>query len=156
MGKEKKGNKADINISKGINGTFPTVYFRTSVRSPLKPLVVPHSRIPPPAVGIPKALCAKPIPPPTLLSAPCVLTNVSARVNSSRHRRCLDNRSRNVGKGEIINLSYNTTFWNTKERFLIVSLLSHKKQKRHKSLVKEVSATSNVKAQVHSYKHYEK
>ena len=39
-----------------------------------------------------------------------------------------------------------------KERVLIANLLNCKNQRHHKGSVKEVSTTSNVKAEAHTYK----
>lgn len=43
-----------------------------------------------------------------------------------------------------------------KERFLIANLLNCKNQIHHKSSVKEVSTTSNVKEAAHNYKQLKK
>ena len=51
-------------------------------------------------------------------------------------------------------MSCSTTFWNTKEKFLTASLLKCKNEIRYKNLDKEVTATSNVKREVHTYKNY--
>ena len=61
-----------------------------------------------------------------------------------------------MDKGENTILSYSTIFQNTKERYLVASLVNCKIQRKHKSLVKEASATSNMKAEACSYKQCEK
>lgn len=70
----------------------------------------------------------------TLQPLLCVLPRSAARASSSRQEVHSEDRPTCADKGESTKSSYRETFWKTKERFLVVSLVSCMNKGRYKGL----------------------